>query len=180
MENDVRLIGDTELARALDRASELFVPFASKAIATSLTAIQGKVSPYPPQPDRNRAKSFNTYVRGTGTYPRSAFSADTTQPGGFKVKSVKHGQIRMNSQQMDKRFKQNVTVSQNAVVGELKNTASYSGHVIGPKEGDPHQASFHATTGWANADDSLEAAMPDIDAAFDSAMDDFLTRLSGR
>ena len=178
MESDVRLIGDTEIASALDRASDLYIPFASKAVAISLTAIYSKVSPYPPQPARNRAKSFNTYVRGQGTYPKSAFVPDVSEIGGFRTIKTRHAQIRMTSQQMDKRFKQSVHVSSDAVVGELKNTATYSGHVIGRKSGDPKQASFHALTGWANTEDSLEAAMPAIDAAFNDSVDSFLEALS--
>lgn len=180
MGTQITLIGFEELARALDRADELFVPLASAAIAEDLLAIEEVIAPYPPQPDRNRSGHFNTYVRGQGNYPRSAFVADSGEPGGYRTKRVKRGSIRLTSQQMDKRFKTEVKVTKRAITGELRNDASYSGHVIGPKEGDPHQVDFHAATGWVNADDAVASAQPKIRNSLNSVVGRFLKSLAGK
>jgi hypothetical protein len=148
-------------------------------MAESLQALYEEQSPYPPQPDRMRSGHLNTYVRGQGNYPASAFVADKSEPGGFRTKRVSKGQIKLTSQQMDKKYKQKVTTSSSEVIGELRNDATYSGYVIGHKTEDPHQVSFHATTGWPNADDSVATAIPAINASVEKAINDFLKQLKG-
>lgn len=177
MDANVKLQGFDELARALEQAKELFMPLASKAIALSLKAIEEEIAPYPPQPDRMRSGHLNTYVRGIGFYPKSAFVADTNEPGGFSIKRVKSTQIRYTSEQMDKRFKSKVKVTDKAITGELRNTASYSGYVIGWKMGDPHQKEHHSQTGWVSADDAIEKARPKIEQSINTAIDEFLRKL---
>jgi hypothetical protein len=181
---------------------------ASRVVAVALEKIEEILAPYPPQPDRMRSGHFNGYVRGIGTFPKSAFNADDKQPGGFSVKknarktikaslsenarlkrlgdqqgrqdlanaltTKKVGQIRLTSQQMDKRFKTVVSAKGANVVGVLTNLADYSGFVLGPKEGDPHQTDFHNKTGWVSADDAVEQAWPMIDTEVDSAIDQFI------
>lgn len=176
---NVELIGFDELASALEGADRLFMPLASKAMAISLTAIESIIAPYPPQPARDRAAHFNTYVRGQGNYPKSAFVADSSEPGGYRTKRVPKASIRLTSQQMDKRFSKSVKVKENILQGELRNEATYSGYVIGPVEGDPHQVSFHAQTGWVNADDAIAQATPDIVESLNTAIGLFLHQLAG-
>src|SRR5512133_2714890 len=120
----VKLTGFDELARACENAEVLFQPLASVAIATSIMAIHQEIAPYPPQPDRMRSGHLNTYVRGQGKYPASAFVADKQEPGGFRTKKISKASIKLTSQQMDKKFKTKVGLSDKAVVGELKNEAS--------------------------------------------------------
>lgn len=178
---DVELKGGfDELIRALDKADSLFLPLASEAMAISLTAIEEEIAPYPPQPPRNRSKHFNTYVRGQGFYPRSSFVADKTEPGGYRIKKTPRGKIRLVSQQMDKKFKSNVKFTGNAITGELKNEAGYSGYVIGSKTEDPKQTDFHAATGWQNKEDAIAAATPKIIQSLNTAIDKFLARLAGK
>ena len=187
---------------------------ASRVVAVALEKIEEILTPYPSQPDRNRAASghFNGYVRGIGTFPKSAFKADEEQPGGFNLKrgarktikaslaenarllklgkaqerageentykaqmAKKVGQIHMTSQQMDKRFKPTVTRKGANITGILTNEADYSGYVLGPKEGDPHQTEFHQKTGWVNADDAVAQAMPTIDSEIDAELDKFIS-----
>lgn len=169
-----------ELARVLDSADALFAPLASKAIATSLVAIEEEIAPYPPQPSRTRAKTFNTYVRGQGQYPKSAFVPDTNEPGGFRTKKVSRGKIRMTSQNMAGKWKQSVKTSQNAVLGTLWNEATYSGYVSGHKDDKPKQVAFHAQTGWVSTDDAIEQAMPGIEKTMNSVISDFLDKITGR
>lgn len=166
-----------KLEKALDNATTMFVAFASKAMAKSLVAIEEAISPYPPQPDRMRSGHLNTYVRGQGQYPRSAFVAKKSEPGGFTTKRVPRASIRFTSQQMDKRFRKEVTPSSQEIIGKLENTASYSGYVIGSKSEDPRQTSFHAETGWKNKEDALEVAKPQINMYVEEAIGEFMKAL---
>lgn len=181
MTSEVELIGFDELARALEGADELFKPLATKAIALSLSAIEERISPYPPQPSRTRAKTFNTYVRGQGHYPKSAFVADSGEPGGFRTKRIPKGKIRMTSQQMDKSFKQTVAMTKTGIDGELRNDASYSGYVLGEKNqnADPHQVVYHTQTGWVSTDDAISQATPDIENSINDAVNELLKKMAG-
>ena len=173
----VTFTGSEALTKALGNAEALFKPFASRAISESLVAISAEIEPYPPQPDRMRSGHLNTYVRGQGSYPKSAFIPDSKELGGFRLKKGSHA-IKLTSQQMDKKYKQEVTVNKKSVIGILSNDASYSGWVVGPKKGTPHQVAFHAETGWVNSDDAVEQAMPQIESAMSDAVDDFIEMLA--
>lgn len=167
---------------ALSAVDELFLPYAAKAILVSLSALEQAVSPYPAQPARDRGKSFNTYVRGVGFYPRSAFIAAAQEPGGYRVKRRKKAQIRHTSEQMDKRYVTVVVQTSKGVEGTLKNTASYSGWVIGSKDAGtiPHQMAYHTETGWPNKDDTLEATIPFINEQCEKAIDAMLQNIAGK
>ena len=178
MEIDVRLDGLDKLVVGIDHADELFAPYASKAIAVSLTAIEERSSTYPPQPDRMRSGHLNTYVRGVGTYPKSAFVPDTKQPGGYAIKKRYSGSIKFTSQDMKSRFKHEAKTSGNVVTGELRNDATYSGYVIGSVTDDPKQADFHAETGWVSKEEAVALAQPEIEKAYRQAVADFLKDLA--
>ncbi len=75
---------------------------------------------------------------------------------------------------MDKKYRHRVSVEEASIVGELSNEATYSGWVVGPKEGDPHQVDFHAETGWVNADDAVERAKPLILEYVSEEIEDFI------
>lgn len=167
----------SKLEEALDSAQVLFRAYASKGIAKSVTAISRVIEPYPPQPNRMRSGRLNTYVRGQGRYPKSAFIPDVREPGGFAIKKGARA-IKLTSQQMDKKYREKVTVTHESVVGLLTNEATYSGWVVGPKEGDPHQVSFHAETGWVNADDAVEQAKPEILKYVSEAVEKFIAVLA--
>lgn len=175
--------GLDDFIKKLDQIDTLYQPFGARAVAISLEAIYGIVSPYPPQPDRMRSGHLNTYVRGEGTYPASAFVQDSSEPGGLKIKGKaklqKTGQVKLTSQQMSKKFKTKVISGKNEIIGNLHNSATYSGWVIGPKDGDPHQVAFHAETGWVNTDDAIEQAMPTVEAALLESVEGLLGVLRG-
>ena len=159
----------------LRNAEKLIQPLLTIAMGKALTAVKGEDAPYPPQPDRDRAKSFNTYVRGVGSYPKSAFVEAPKEPGGYKIRTgVKRGQIKFTSQQMGSRFTEKVTQKENAVVGNLHNSATYSGYVIGS---DDEQVKFHAETGWVSTDDAIDRAMPTIEKVVDDAITTFIGML---
>lgn len=164
------------LIAGLEGAERAFIPIVTKAMTISLTAIYEQISPYPPQPNRMRSGKLNTYVRGQGFYPRSAFIPDASEPGGFRTKKTKKAQIRLVSQQMDKKWRMNVINTGEEVTGILRNEATYSGYVSGGKD---EQMPFHAETGWPNKDDSIEAAMPIIEESVDSAVNAFISGLGG-
>ena len=172
-------LGFDALINAMGRAEEIFLPIASKAIAVSLEAIYEAISPYPPQPDRMRSGRLNTYVRGQGQYPTASFRPDASEPGGFKSIRTKKTAIRMTSQQMDKKYKMSVGVKGNSILGELRNDAGYSGYVVGPKQGDPHQVAFHAETGWVSEDEAILQATPQIEQSVETAVDLFMAKLAG-
>jgi hypothetical protein len=168
----------TKFADVLAGVKSLFIAPASKAIAKGLEAIQEVSEVYPPQPSRDRAKTFNTYVRGIGEFPRSAFTENSKAPGGYSLNKKVRGNIRYTSQQLGKKFKQKVEPGEDSVEGSLTNAADYSGYVIGWKSDDPKQVSYHAETGWHSADEALEKAKPVIEKAVDEAIDDVLRKLA--
>lgn len=180
IETEVKFGSNDNLVRALERAKELFEPLASKAITVSLVAIQEEIAPYPPQPDRMRSGRLNRYVRGQGIYPKSAFVPDAREPGGYRVKRTPKSKIKLTSQRMSTKFRTSVAEQSGGegLIGALTNEATYSGYVIGWEMGDPHQAKYHAETGWVSADKALEAARPKIQQALEEAVDKFLTKLA--
>lgn len=166
------------LENLLANADKLFVPFASKAILECLEAVKEIIQVYPPQPSRTRAKTFNTYVRGQGQYPKSAFVPDKESPGGFKTKKVKKSAIRFSSQQLDKRWKMQVTSSATGADGVLSNDATYSGYVNGFEDGGIQQVGFHKATGWVSSNEAIDAAMPEIEAIVGQSVERFLAKFA--
>lgn len=173
----VSLVNFEGVAKALNSAEKLFMPFAARAMRDINDAIIKEIAPYPPQPDRMRSGHLNTYVRGQGSYPKSAFVRNIKEPGGWSIKKGAHA-VKLTSQQMDKKYRGSVKREKHQVTGLVENEASYSGWVVGPKKGDPHQVDFHAETGWVNADDAVEQAMPAIMDAMSGAIDDFIEYLA--
>jgi hypothetical protein len=173
-------LGDefNSLAKGLENADELFVPFASEAVAKCLDLINDVNGPYPPQPDRMRSGHLNTYVRGQGHYPASAFVSNPALPGGFSIHRYGVKSVKMTSQQMDKKFKKTVKTTNVAVIGELRNTASYSGFVIGSKQDEPRQRGYHAETGWVSKEDAIDQAKPEMEKVYGEAVDKFVDSLA--
>ncbi len=93
-------------------------------------------------------------------------------------KRVQTKDANRTSQRLDTRFRMLVQPQGTNIEGVLENTASYSGWVIGPKEGNPHQVDFHAETGWTNADDAIEQATPQIDKFCDELTSAILDELA--
>jgi hypothetical protein len=181
---DVEFVGPWDATiQGLENAEGLFLPLASQAIAVCLEAVKEEIQPTPEQPSRTRAKTFNTYVRDTGNFPRSAFKSSAGTPGGYKVVGKnalkKAGRVRYTSQHSSKRFRMTVTVTEDAVIGNLHNFASYSGYLWGPESGTPHQVAFHHETGWVSTDQALRAAQPQMEDALQTAIDQFVTVLKG-
>jgi hypothetical protein len=197
MAGGVTIDGVDSFETALKTVEDLVMPEAERAIGESLEELRKIMAPYPPQPDRDRANQnkehpspYNTYVRGIGQFPRSSFAQvdgawGRKKKGAYK-KGPKGGKVRRTSQNLKKKW--NLTVKQdgNAVSGVLENTASYSGVVLGHKQGSgehadsiPDQAPFHADTGWMNIDDGMTQVQPKIDRAFRRVIDRVMQKLRG-
>ncbi len=155
-----------------------------RAVGLALEAIRQIMAPYPPQPDRERAQTFNTYVRGVGNFPKSSFKqqADGTWKPSRKMAA---GKIKFTSQRLSTKWRLSVSQSAESVDGELANEAGYSGYVMGHKkdvqanDDVPEQVDFHATTGWANIEDARAQADGTITAIFDDIADELVGTLKG-
>jgi hypothetical protein len=145
-----------------------------QAVLEYLQELQAVDGVYPAQPNRMRSGKLNTYVRGVGTYPASAFTSANV-PGGFAVKSTKKmkasGVVKFTSQQMDKRWRTHIETSDNQVLGTLVNDATYSGYVVGEKA---DQMPYHAETGWQNTDDAVDITEAQLDSLIDKAVDAYI------
>ena len=179
---------------ALRQVGEIAAPLAERAIGEILEELKSIMSPYPAQPDRDRANPgnkpspYNTYVRGIGQFPRSSFKNvggewQRKKRGAYKA-GPKGGTVRRTSQQLGKRWRIRVRGSSKGVEGELSNSAGYAGVVLGHKgagssDGIPQQADYHGKTGWPNVDDSIAAVQPKRDQIADQLIDEIINRLAG-
>lgn len=102
-------------------------------------SIQGEAESYAPESAANRSTGrYSWYVRGSGTETRT----------GIKY---------LNSQKMSNRWNNwPVKVLGRSVQLEIKNSADYSGYVIGDK-----QAWFHKRRGWKKTRDIIERTQGD-------------------
>jgi hypothetical protein len=129
-----------DLERVANSTPEMF----TFAMEQSLLDLESVLKPYPPQPDRNRAQTFNNYVRGIGRLPKSAF---VTATGKARKKIRTKGAVK-TSQRLGTRWSHKVEIKSNAVIGVEENTASYAIHVQGK-----FQPAFHHETGWVTGDE---------------------------
>lgn len=171
-----------EALAALPRISSTF---GMRAVGLALESVREIMAPYPGQPDRQRAQSFNTYVRGVGNYPMSAFKQQAN--GTWKpIRKLANGKIRFTSERLSTKWRISISQGAESVDGELANDASYSGYVMGHRPGVtatddvPEQVAFHAATGWSNIEDAMAAADGKIGAVFESVADEILDSLKGQ
>lgn len=176
--------GINELIKALQETPEIARPIFKKAIVASLELIKGVVKPYPVQPSRTRAKTFNTYARGTGHYPKSTFAEGQLNRKMAKV-ARKAGAVRMVSERLGTKWTQAVEFTDEAVEGVIGNSASYADHVQGPKKGqEPEgytgetQAEFHAETGWVSLYGAVDEVQEQIYATFDDGVEELAKALA--
>lgn len=160
--SSIELTGFDELIRALEEMPRQTRPLAKKAMDKSLKAVRRIVSHYPAQPSRTRAKTFNTYMRGIGRFPRGAFVGGKRRKRG----AYDYGKVYETSEQLGKRWKTKTQSSGATVEGTISNAVSYADFVQGEQQVD-----FHAETGWVTLDDAVEQARPKIDGFFDNVLD---------
>lgn len=179
-----------DFSEALRQVTEVVAPLGTQLVQKCLERLQEVMSPYPPQPDRDRANPgdrpspYNTYVRGIGHLPRSAFKQGengiTINRRGMR-NARRQGKIRYTSQQMDKRWSMRVSSTDSGADGTLVNKASYSGsvmgHTTGGGDGIPQQASFHTATGWTSIDEGLEQMNQTLEVESNRITDEILNLL---
>lgn len=151
-----------QLDRVTGAAPAIFAPAMEQSTLDMLSILK----PYPPQPARDRAKTFNTYVRGVGRLPRSAFA------GGKRIKT-KGVRVSQPSEKMGQQWQSRVEIQGDSVVGLITNSASYSNVVQGDE-----QPGFHAATGWVTDEQAYERAEAQILANFNQALDRYVEELN--
>jgi hypothetical protein len=160
-------------AKALSEVRQLFVPFARRAGAAIRDHVWSVWVITPPQPSRTRAKSFNTWVRRQGHYPKSYFTA---AGGGFKIKNLstaQRGKLKLTSEDLEENaWGSEVTPTGGGVEISVWNGATYSPYVIGDK-----QAGFHHETGWKTDAEALAEAMPGIEKIEGEVISAFIQEL---
>lgn len=164
MPDDISLFAIT-LDRVADATPEMF----AGAMTQSLLDMESVLKPYPPQPARDRAKTFNTYVRGIGRLPKSAF---VTKSGATRKKVVTKGAIR-TSQRLGTRWSHRVDISDNTVTGTIENTATYAVFVQGR-----YQPAYHHETGWVTGEEAYEQQEAQIMRNFNETLDRVLAEIA--
>lgn len=175
MASSLETWGFEELVEALRAFPDVAMPAAKRAMDDSLRFMVGVLRPYPAQPPRNRARRFNTYVRGIGHFPRASFSesGERKQRGAYKV-GERGGRVRRDSELLGNKWVHEVRPVNEGLVGILGNIASYSGAVQGRS-----QWGYHARTGWVTVDQALIASEPQIVRNFERALDETMEVLAG-
>lgn len=160
-EKNLEIKGLEELLQALEETPERAKPILKEKMGVSLKLIEDEVKDYPPEPSRTRAKTFNTYERGFGHYPKSAFVGGVPNAKAKRA-ARKAGKARQTSERLGTKWTSEVEITNEAVVGVMGNTASYADEVQGER-----QPAFHALTGWITIDQGMEQAEAGIYAQFE-------------
>lgn len=165
--------GLDRLIQDFDKIKDEIVPALSQAAETSLLLVEGSLKEYPPQPSRIRSAHFNTYVRGVGSYPRSAFTKKSGKLSTKRAeKATKRGKVRMTSQKLGAHWKHKIETNEQGVVGYIGNEVTYASFVQGDS-----QTGFHAETGWLTDDEAIEDETGHITDHFNDAIDKLLSVL---
>lgn len=158
----LKLTGFDDLKTLFDDFQVVLTPLVEEVLLEVMDEIVAVVSVYPPQPQRDRAKTFNRYVRGIGLYPRSAFNE------AGELISLVSGLDRViySSEQLSQRWDRSITGTTRGTVGVIRNTASYADYVVGKMQTD-----FHAETGWPTVRGVTEELEPVINEQFEWLLD---------
>ena len=158
----LKLTGFDELKTQFDNIQEVLTPLAEEMLLDVMDQIITVVSVYPPQPARDRAKTFNRYVRGVGLYPRSAFNE-----AGELISLVSGlDRVIFSSEQLSLRWEKHITSTIRGTVGVVRNTASYADFVVGEM-----QTAFHEETGWPTIRSTVEELDPVISEQVELLLD---------
>ena len=157
----LKLTGFDELKTQFDDIQADLTPLVEGVLLSIMDQIITVVSVYPPQPPRDRAKTFNRYVRGIGLYPRSAFNE-----AGELISLVSGlDRVIFSSEQLSLRWEKHITSTTRGTTGVVRNTASYAGFVVGEM-----QTAFHKETGWP----TIQGAVEELDPMISELLDWFL------
>jgi hypothetical protein len=194
-ESSIVVEGFDELRQALEKAPEIALPLAQRAIDDSLRAIYAEGEAYPDETIANspanpkgrwyerhwgtrwmrkrqmRAQGFDLSPQALGLNKRS--HVKVMEGGGLIGGSP-------TSQQLQLRWKLNKaaggSTSASSVEGSLENTATYAALVQGPLE---IQGDVFKNIGWTSIDTAIDDTADVLDAAFGAACDDVLAQLTG-
>lgn len=164
MDDDVKTFYVT-LGKVTDASPEYFKP----AMEASMLDMIGELKPYPPKPNRNRAKTFNNWERGIGRLPKSAYY---TLSGKERKRVITKG-AELTSERLGTKWTKDVEIEANTVTGTLSNNASYANYVQGDR-----QPAFHAETGWVTYEQAYDNTEQQIVRNFDEAANKLLEDLA--
>ena len=181
----IQIPGLESLIEAISTLPDQALPLAEKAMDLSCLAVEGILAEYPPETAANQPgrkdeqdRPLPYYERNRGTwYPvttQMAFGRAGKSRGRYVPSAKKREawgvtmyKLRPTSEQLGRKWTHRVNRLQNGVEGVIGNTASYAAAVEGSKE---DQSSLMAGIGWPSIDDALAKAGPDIQAAWESAI----------
>jgi hypothetical protein len=192
---NIEIEGLEEFMQAIKDTPEICVPLAMEAMDKSTLAVLGIVSVYPPETEANQPGRFSIkthrpmgyYDRGVGWwYPvkrKSSLGENPMKTKGAqqlgKRKQARVGaagyKLGKRSERLRARWAHEVKVEEDAIVGEIGNSASYQRYVNGMD-----QARIHAARGWKRIDMAIDEAMPDIEAAWQEMIDGWAQEVAKR
>jgi hypothetical protein len=152
-----RIEGDKELIAAFQQVPGLADTLVRQAMRQGLQLLQGDLQPYPAQPSRTRAKTFNTWQRGEGQLPRSAFGLTKTGYRASPKGKRTNRRVYRKSEIMGKQWFSRTVRAGGGWRGIYGNTASYAEYVQGKQ-----QPAFHAQTGWVTVEQAEKKERPRI------------------
>jgi hypothetical protein len=149
--------GFDELKTQFDDIASTLTVLAEQALEDIMEQVLKEVEIYPPQPDRDRAKTFNRYVRGIGIYPMSAFN----EAGELISLVAGIDRVIFSSEQLSTKWRTDIVSSIYGTKAVIRNLASYSDYVVGDMQTD-----FHEETGWPTVQGVVEELEPMIEENF--------------
>jgi len=200
----LRLDGFAEFERALAEAPDKAMAAMERAMHTSVNLLEGRAKIYPPATSANRPGRVRGDGRPMGYYERHRgwwYPLTTSRTLGGSRYGKSRGLVRApkalrgqvlayrlakrrgkpgSSEFLGQRWASEVRRDGSAILGVVGNTASYAGPVKGFREGDLRQSRRMQAIGWPSIEDDFEAVTPDIQAAFDGAVDGLLKGLAGK
>jgi hypothetical protein len=192
----------TGFEAAFAQSPQWFIPFATDAMDASVRILQGGMAEYPPATEANQPGRFNRithepmgyYERGRGWwYP--IMTRETLQNAAAGKFGKSRGVIRASnlmksfsrvkgyklagggeSEQLGKSWAVDVKATADSVTGEVGTNTSYAEFVQGDE-----QSGILARYGWDEhrMDVVVENLMPDLDAVWNLAAEQFVQALTG-
>lgn len=159
---ELKVTGLAELKDMFGEIETAITPLAESVLIDIMDHVVDFVAVYPPQPPRDRAKTFNRYVRGVGVYPRSAFN----EAGELISLVAGIDKVIFSSEQLSMKWRKQIHSTPHGTEALIRNLASYSDYVVGQWQTD-----FHAETGWRTIDGAVEELEPLIDESFEFLLD---------
>lgn len=190
MAKTLKIDGLKEFEQALQAALEIAWPIIKRAMVESLALLHDAIATYPPSTEANQPGRFSLktqrpmgyYERGRGWwYPimrkdtlpeklgktRGAIRATRrTGVAGYKLAGGGKSEL------LGRSWTTEINETDDAMVGEIGNNASYAGYVQGER-----QNRIHARRGWPTLSATVDRLSDDITEIFNGAVDDILKNI---